>query len=264
MAESRAKYQSAQAPKPTYVDRSGQSHTIDPGDARVTQLRRELDQQKWVNRQLREQTRYGNYYTNYATLWPTGVYYRDPYSNYFWLWLLAQSLDTRASFAYNHYDAIDQARYRDLLSRDANLEARIQQLEAEKSQRNPTYVPEGIDADLMYNDNYVDAVYNPTPNTSTASTGSSPGGSDSSTSGSTTSIPHSGPSSTSQQGPYRIPDYRYAPYTPVDPNARSSSAGGTEFLHTMFTLVMFGLILAAIIWLVFFKRWGGDDKIGRW
>ncbi len=249
MADSRAKYQRAQEPKPSYVDNSGKRQTINPTDPRVGQLRRELDRQKWVNRDLREQTRYGNYYTNYSTLWPVGVVYHDSFSNYFWLWLLAQNLDTRASWAYNHYDAMDQSRYREMLARDANLEARIRQLETEKAQRNPTYVPSGIDADLMYNDEYVDAVYNPTSSSSTAGYDGS------------TSDTGRGRGSNTSSGPVSFPN---SPYTPSGPYSSRPVTIPPTFLHTLFTLALLLGILAALVWLVFFKRWGGDDRLGRW
>jgi hypothetical protein len=89
------------------------------------------------------------------------VVYHDPYSSFFWWWLLAQSLDQRAGWAYNHRADMDPQRYRDLLSTDRELEARVRQLEEQKTPRDPTYSPPGLDPDLMYTDNYVDAVYNP-------------------------------------------------------------------------------------------------------
>jgi hypothetical protein len=90
------------------------------------------------------------------------VTYSDPYSNIFWWWLLSQSIDYRASWAYNHRYDMDSFRYRDMLDRDAALEARVRELERKQVARDPTYVPPGVDPDLMYTDEYVQAAVNPT------------------------------------------------------------------------------------------------------
>lgn len=62
-------------------------------------------------------------------------------------------------WAYHHRQEMDQARYQALLAKDAQLEARIKQLEGTK--RDTSYTPKGMDSDLMYSDEYVEAVYNP-------------------------------------------------------------------------------------------------------
>lgn len=91
------------------------------------------------------------------------VIYQDPFSNWFWWWLLTQDLNTRALWAYHHQSDMDAARYRDLLAKDAQLEQRIRELEAKKQPRDPTYAPPGVDRDLMYDDGFVDAAINPQP-----------------------------------------------------------------------------------------------------
>lgn len=119
-------------------------------------LRGRLDQAKWESRQSRTTTFYGAYYSRPV------VVYHDPYPSFFWWWLLDRSLEERAMWAYHHRSSMDEARYRDLLAKDAQLEARIRALEAQGVKRNPAYTPAGItDPDLMYDDNYVTAVYNP-------------------------------------------------------------------------------------------------------
>lgn len=50
-----------------------------------------------------------------------------------------------------------------MLAKDAQLEARIRHLETRNVTRDSTYVPKEMDPDLMYTNNYVDAVYNPNP-----------------------------------------------------------------------------------------------------
>jgi hypothetical protein len=91
------------------------------------------------------------------------VVYRDPYSSFFWWWLLDRSLDERAYWAYHHRYDMDAARYQTLLATDTNLEARVRQLEAQQVAVNPKYVPSGLDPDLMYNDRYVHRVYSNRP-----------------------------------------------------------------------------------------------------
>jgi hypothetical protein len=192
MAESRVAYLKGQQPKPSYTDGGGVSHPIQSGDRELKSLRRELDRQRWENRESRRRAFFGRYYTYPSPV----VVYHDPYSNVFWWWLLSRSLDDQAYWAYNHRQVMDAARYRDLLAHDANLEARIRPLEAQHVAPDPTYRPDNIDPDLMYSNSYVDAVYNPQP--------------------------------------------------PI-----------TAPLRAMVTVLIVLCVLGLIIWLVFYKRWGG-------
>jgi hypothetical protein len=81
--------------------------------------------------------------------------YNDPYNSYFWWWLLDRSLDDRAYWAYHHRYDMDPARYQALVANDAQLDARVSQLEAQQVARDPSYTPTGLDRDLMYSDQYV-------------------------------------------------------------------------------------------------------------
>jgi hypothetical protein len=154
--ESRRAYVKATQPRPTYTDPTGTPRPIDPKDRTIESLRRQLDRERWANRPWRLRQFYGDYYYSQPV-----VVYHDPYNSWFWWWLLAQSLDTRAHWAYHHRYDMDEARYRDLLAKDAQLEARVKQLEAQNVPRDPTYHPQNLDPDLMYTDQYVEAVYNP-------------------------------------------------------------------------------------------------------
>jgi hypothetical protein len=156
-AESRAAFKAGQ-PKSSYTDTKGNTRTITPADRRADQIRNTITYDHYYSRPTRIQI-----FHNYGPLpgWPV-VYYSDPYYGSFWWWLLAQPLDVRAYWAYNHYDYMDRLRYRDLLAHDAALEARVRQLEAQRVPRDPTYTPPGIDPDLMYSDEYVAAAVNPT------------------------------------------------------------------------------------------------------
>jgi hypothetical protein len=144
----------AEAPKTEYKTPNGTVKSIDPKDKKIEQLRNELDHEKWVNRSSRQEIVYHNYYGRPPMI------YSDPYGPLFMYVLLDRSLDERAAWAYHHQDSMDAARYRDLLAKDAQLEARVRKMEAEKVQRDPAYSLPGLDPDLQYDDDFVDAAYN--------------------------------------------------------------------------------------------------------
>lgn len=155
--ESKASFTLGTRPRPTYTTTDGKSHPLDSGDKRVEEIRRDTDPGRWATREQRRRTVFPN-----PPPRPV-VIYQDPFSNWFWWWLLAQDLNTRASWAYHHRSDMDAARFRDLLAKDAQLEKRIHELEAKKEPRDPTYAPPGLDPDLMYDDGFVDAAINPQP-----------------------------------------------------------------------------------------------------
>lgn len=153
--ESRKTFAQGTAPKTEYKTPSGTTLTIDPKDRKIENLRNQLSHERWVNRESRQQQVFSNYYSRPV------VVYNDPYPSVFWWWMLDRSLDERAMWAYHHQHTMDQARYREMLARDAQLEARIKQLEKDGVKRDENYTPKGVDNDLMYSDDYVDAAYNP-------------------------------------------------------------------------------------------------------
>ena len=114
-------------------------------------------------------TRPTRIYNFYSPYWSRPViYYHDPYNSFFWWWLLDRSLDDQAWWAYHHRYDMDPARYDALLARDQQLQARVTQLEAQQVPRDPNYVPQGVDRDLMYSDQYVNRAYHNRPTTSGA------------------------------------------------------------------------------------------------
>jgi hypothetical protein len=155
--ESRAAFTKGTKPRPTYTTAGGATRPIDPGDKRVEEIRRDTDPGRWVTREQRRRAVFPNPPP------PPVVIYHDPYSNWFWWWLLTQDLNTRALWAYHHQRDMDEARYRDLLTKDQQLEARVRELEAKKVPRDPAYAPPGVDPDLMYDDGFVEAAVNPQP-----------------------------------------------------------------------------------------------------
>jgi hypothetical protein len=223
-AESRKAYVAAQEPKKTYTPSpspspspsasSGTPKPIDPKDRQIIELRNQLDHERWVNRLPRAQVFYGSYYTRPL------VYYNDPYNSFFWWWLLDRSLDDRAYWAYHHRYDMDDARYQALLARDAALQARIAQLESQNIQRDRAYVPPDLkdNPDLMYSDDYVNAVYNPQP------------------------------------APTVYPPVPYHPTSYSDSGPSGGSAFG-QVLFTLFLILLVGAFIGLVVWLVFCKRW---------
>jgi hypothetical protein len=75
------------------------------------------------------------------------------------MWLLDRSQRDRDLWVYNHRDEMDQSRYNDLVRKDADLERRLHDLEQEGVPKDPSYTPQGVDQDLMYDDNKVQQAY---------------------------------------------------------------------------------------------------------
>jgi hypothetical protein len=103
-------------------------------------------------------TRAGNFYRGYQP-----SYYNDCWSPFLMGYLFSSSVNSwdRANWVYNNRDSLDQARYDDLLRRDAGLSAQLQQLQATGQVRNPGYVLPAFAAnpDLQYSQNFVTAAY---------------------------------------------------------------------------------------------------------
>lgn len=80
--------------------------------------------------------------------------FHDMFSPFLMGYLLSSAMNSqsRGDWAYNHRDEMDPARYQALLEKDADLAARVKQLEAQKAVRDPNYVPPGMqdNPDLMY------------------------------------------------------------------------------------------------------------------
>jgi hypothetical protein len=204
---SRAAYVAGQAPRSVYVDPAGQRQPINPESKVVRQLRDDLRYEQWRNREQRERQFYGSSWNGWYSARPA-YYYHDPFSNLFWYWLMSQSFNTQAQWAYNHRDLMDEIRYRDLLAHDGRIEQEIRNLQQQGVPPDPTHTPQAMPSDLMYDDNYVQAVYNPQPQV-----------------------------------------------------ARPAGAG---FLHGLFRFLVIVALILGLMWLVFLKRWGGGNTLGRW
>jgi hypothetical protein len=156
-AASRASYQKSTAPAPSYKTPAGKEVKIDPQDRQSSYLRGRLDESRWQNRYSRE--------TSFYSTWSSRpvLIYNDPYHSFFNYWLLSQTLDNMSMMVYHHQMTMDSARLQALYAQNAGLQAKVAALEAQKVARDPTYTPTGVDPDLLYNDGYVNAIYNPAP-----------------------------------------------------------------------------------------------------
>ena len=97
--------------------------------------------------QVKQQRFYQTYYSS-----PRYIhYYNDSFSPFFMLWLLDRSAEDRALWTYHHKNEMDFDRYKELLSKDQDLEKRLNELENKGVKRDINYKPQGIDNDLMYN-----------------------------------------------------------------------------------------------------------------
>ncbi len=208
-------YEAGKAPKPEYKTPGGAVKPIEPSAPEVKYVRKVITPEVWRTRPIRIDRYYRPYY-GYPPL-----VYNDPYNGWFWYWLLAQSLDSQATWAYHHRYAMDQRRYDDLLNRNAELGARVKQLEQNKVARDTSYTPAGLDPDLMYSDDYVDAAYNPQEVQADWPSASDPG------------VPYPGGM--------------------VHYNVRRT---WRTLWQGLFAIVATFAISFLMIWLVFIKRWG--------
>lgn len=97
-----------------------------------------------ATRENRERTTFGNYYN--APQQPT----RDSSFNpFFWLWLLDHK-DSQAEWVYHHRKELSDERYKELLSKNTDLEKQLKEIENKKLAQDPNYAPTGVDKDLMY------------------------------------------------------------------------------------------------------------------
>jgi hypothetical protein len=153
--ESKASYIKGAESRSSYTTPAGKETKIDSSSKSVTSIR-SMSHTTYVTRETRIYSTYSPYYSRPV------VIYNDPFPSLFWWWLLDRSLEERAMWAYHHQNQMDAARYRELCAKDAQLEARVRQLELQnKGVRDESYAPKGIDPDLQYSDDYVDAEYNP-------------------------------------------------------------------------------------------------------
>ena len=157
---SKQKYIAAQ-PKTSYKDPRGNVRPIDVNKPAVQEIRK-MDYNTYSTRQQRASKVYSPTIINNYNNTPR-VYYHDHYSDLFMTWLITRSISDQAMWYYAHRNDMDRARWDSAMRDNAELRARVAALEQQKVNVSHDYVPNGIDKDLMYNDDYVSAVYNPSP-----------------------------------------------------------------------------------------------------
>jgi hypothetical protein len=218
--ESKANYVKGPEPKTTYTTPQGQAKPIDPSSKSVQTIT-SMDRTHYLTRETRIHTFYSTGYVGVPYYSRPIVVYNDPYNSFFWYWMLDRSLDEQARWAYCHRYDMDSVRYQEMLRKTAGLQAQIDQLERQKAVRDAAYAPSGIDPDLQYTDDYVDAVYNPAVEVPFAP--SAPG----------------------------VPSVSYAP-TPI--RERRVTAVDSDG-HALFWFFIGTVVVCAVIYLVFFHNW---------
>lgn len=87
-------------------------------------------------------------------------HYNDYWNPFLMGWLISDSLNSsrRAEWVYHHRDSIDEERYRELVKKDAALEAKLKEMEANGVPKDPKYVPDEFkdNPDLMYDKQFVE------------------------------------------------------------------------------------------------------------
>jgi hypothetical protein len=155
-ASSRTAYERSETPASTYKTPAGKEVKIDPKDKESVNIRSKMTNDQWVRREERETA----FYAPYASR-PI-VMYNDPYHPIMTYWLLSQSIENQALWMHHHQDSLsDSARVDAIYKENAQLKAKVDALS--NTPRDPTWNPSGVDADLLYNQNYVNASFNPKP-----------------------------------------------------------------------------------------------------
>jgi hypothetical protein len=157
--ESKIKYQQATQPKPEYKTPKGETKQIKADAPQVKTVRTYVTHERYVTYENRSTVFYG------PGIYAHPYYYNDWYSPFLMGYMFSSAVNAqdRAYWMYCHQADMDAARYRDMLAKDAELEARIRQLEREKAVRDANYVIPSMkdNADLQYNKEFIDATYNP-------------------------------------------------------------------------------------------------------
>lgn len=160
-AESRTAYTASSTPKVSYTTPKGTSVDLSKKQEDVKRVREKVTQEKWVTRESRVNTTFAPYVVQ-----PAPPAFGDHFGPFFWLWLLDQSSDRRAEWAYHHRDEMDPARLDALRVKDSELDNRLRRLEQSGKKPDHGYTPEGLDEDLQYDGGFVDAAVNPQPKAS--------------------------------------------------------------------------------------------------
>lgn len=154
-------------PKSTYTTKDGKEVKINTADKTVTEIR---NKPSTYFEPATRRNRIDVHVTNYHYSHPYDWYHSRPYyyvgggySSAFWWMMMEWDAERRANWLYHNRHVIEQSAYQRGLQ-DAEVQRRIAALEARNAPRQERYVdPEFKDNPLdMYDDNYIEAAYNPT------------------------------------------------------------------------------------------------------
>lgn len=153
-------------PKPSYKTPDGKEAKVDPKAPSVDVIRnrpsRDLDPQVRNDYSVKHvhHYHYSHPYSYYQT--QPVFYVGGGYSSAFWWMMMEWSAERRAMWFYHNRASIDQAAYERGLQ-DAAVRARIAELERQNAVRNAGYIdPEFAEnPTLMYDQEYIESVYNP-------------------------------------------------------------------------------------------------------
>jgi len=161
--------QAVAPPKTDYVAPSGKTVKVDIASPAVAAIRtRPSTELAAPVRQQRTQTHVNHYHYSHPSDW----YYTQPavhvgggYSSAFWWMMMTDwSAERRARWLYNNQDRIERDAYERGI-RDSATAAEIARLQQQNAVRDPHYVDQDFkdNPDLMYEQQYVEAAYNPEP-----------------------------------------------------------------------------------------------------
>lgn len=159
-SQSQKQYVAATTPKSTYKTPgpNGVQKPLPANSPQVSTVRNTITHERYVTYDNRASGFYGGGFGQ-------PMFYNDFYSPFLMGWLMSDALSShdRATWMYHHQSDMDQTRYREMLAKDAKLQAEIDQLKAQNLAQDPSYVPPQMkdNPDLMFNKEFVEASYNP-------------------------------------------------------------------------------------------------------
>jgi hypothetical protein len=161
-----AEQKASAPPKDSYKRPDGKEIKIDTKSDAVTKIRnRPSTDYTPERRRTRVEEHVVVHHYHHPSVWyyqqPT-VYIGGGYSSSFWWMMMEWDAQRRAEWFYHNRDRIDRDAYNRGVA-DAEVRARLADLERRQAQRNPNYIDRDFanNPDLMYEDGYVEAAYNP-------------------------------------------------------------------------------------------------------
>jgi hypothetical protein len=162
-----AQQKASAPPKEKYVRSDGKEVKID-AKSKVTETIRNRPSTDYTPE--RRTVRVTEHVTHYHYHHPYSWYGSQPYvyvgngysSSFFWIMMYEWDAQRRADWLYHNRDRIERSAY-DQGIRDAQVQARLSELERQRVPRNRDYIDRDFTSnpDLMFDDDYVEAAYNP-------------------------------------------------------------------------------------------------------